>query len=109
GLPTDEIFGLFVDRDGALWATSSTRFFRLNTQAGIARFDTRHGLPAGGVTKLTAFDQTLAVLTNEGVARLQPAADPSHQFSPLGELRSGFRDLAATSDGLLVTTTFGVH
>jgi len=109
GLPTDEIFGLFVDRDGALWATSSTRFFRLNTMAGIARFDARHGLPASGVTKLTTFDQTLVVLTNEGVARLQPDADVVQPFIPLGELRGNYRDVMATPDGLLAATTFGVH
>lgn len=109
GLPTDEIFGLFVDRDGALWATSSTRFFRLNTMAGIVRFDARHGLPSSGVTKLTEFDQTLTVLTDEGVAQLQPDADTPHKFTPLGELRGGYRDVATTPDGLLVSTTFGVH
>lgn len=104
GLPTDEIFGLFVDRDGALWATSSTRFFRLNTMAGIARLDARQGLPASGVTKLTEYDRTLTVLTNEGVSQLEAGT-----FNSIGELRGMCRDLVATPDGLMVATAFGVH
>jgi len=72
GLPSNEIYSLYVDRDHALWATSRAHIARIGLSAGVELFDRRNGLPTDGCFDITRFEGGVVVATGSNVLRLQP-------------------------------------
>ena len=76
GLPTDAIYGLYVDRDESLWVTSAAHIIRIAPPGRLSRFDAKQGLPPGSVTSLASTPHGIWAGTEAGVFALQPAAEP---------------------------------
>jgi len=87
GLPTNAIYGLFVDRDGSIWATSAAHIVRFAPPARLSRFEARQGLPAGSATSLVSTPLGLLAATDAGVFALQsdPAPERSGHFALLSD------------------------
>lgn len=109
GLPSNEIYGLYVSRDGALWATSRSQVFRVNPLSGVTFFDHHRGLPADGCRDI-AFDHGEPVVaTDDRLLKLDASAKPGGAFTPIATVPAGCRGIEATADGLIAEAAFGVY
>ena len=106
GLPTSAIFSLYVDREGKLWATSSSSIFNLSAISGSSAFDGRASLPAQPFLKVVRNDGKLTVATDNGAYELQ--SDGRH-FRKIAGLIDLVRDLELGENGLLVAGFHGVR
>ena len=100
GLPTREVYSLFVDRDGSLWATSASSVFRLDLTRGQSVFDARNGLPSSGVRDLAVHAGRLVAASGGDVWGLDPNPPSSAQFHPLGLNGHPVLSLAESPAGL---------
>ena len=102
GLPTKEIYSLFVDRDGSLWATTATGVFRLDLSRNQSVFDERTGLASAGVRDLSVHEGKLVVASVDDVWELEAGAPASAHFVALSLHGQPILSLADTADGLLI-------
>lgn len=106
GLPDDEVFTLFVDRDGALWVGLNNGMARIELPSPLSWIGERHGL-TGFVEAMARGRDGLYLATSTGVVRLRPGtrgalldripgiSEMTWDVAAMGDLV-----LAATDDGL---------
>ena len=104
GLPANQIYSLFLDRDGALWAMGPSHIVRLAINSGVAVFGQRNGYPPGGCESVAEYRGSTYVASHSDILSLR-AEEPSlgaGQFISLGISSSRFYSLLALPEGLLV-------
>jgi signal transduction histidine kinase/CheY-like chemotaxis protein len=110
GLPANQIYSLFVDRDGALWATGPSQIVRLAVGADTAVYGQRNGYPPGGFVSIDGYSGSVFAVSHSNLFRLSP--DPQSggagQFTALGTTSSRFYSLLATPQGLAVGHLHGL-
>jgi len=74
GLPANQVYSLFVDRVGALWATGPSSIVRVAMGSGIGVYGAQGGYPPGGCDSLAEFSGSVYAGTHGGLLRLD--ADP---------------------------------
>jgi len=104
GLPANQIYSLFVDRDGALWAMGPSNIVRLAIGSDVAVFGQRNGYPPGGCESLAEYSGTMFVASHSDILRLSAdeASGGAGQFTTLGITSSRFYSLLSLPEGLLV-------
>ena len=65
GLEEDRVYSLFVDADGALWATHDRHISKINFQIPIRKMDARKGI-YGGITGAAHFGDTIFLTSFDG-------------------------------------------
>jgi signal transduction histidine kinase/CheY-like chemotaxis protein len=110
GLPANQIYSLFVDRDGALWAMGPSNIIRLGVGSGISVFGRESGYPPGGCDALTESSGKIYVASHSEIFRLGP--DPQSagagEFAALGITSSRFYSLLSVPEGLVVGQVHGM-
>jgi len=105
GLPTAEIFSLFVDRDNKLWATSSSAIFNLPSVSASTIFDSRAALSDEPLTHILREGGHIIAASDHDAWALQPEANRFHKIEGLpGQMR----DLEQMPEGLIVAGFYGV-
>ncbi len=104
------VTGLLADTDNGLWATTRNALFHIQDNV-FHRWGTEAGLPAGGALGLAALgDHSLALATEQGVIRFDPATGKIQPLDIIGANASsaltvargrGARVWAGTMRGLL--------
>jgi signal transduction histidine kinase/CheY-like chemotaxis protein/ligand-binding sensor domain-containing protein len=105
GLPTSEVFSLFVDRDNRLWATSNSNIFNVAVPSSSTVFDLRSGLPNQPVFNVLRDHGKLVAATDNNAYELVPN---ERRFQQIEGLTGQLRDLEPTADGVIVAATYGV-
>jgi signal transduction histidine kinase/ActR/RegA family two-component response regulator/HPt (histidine-containing phosphotransfer) domain-containing protein len=110
GLPSNEVYSLFVDREGALWATGPSHIVRLAMRSGTSVYGQQSGYPAGGSDALAASQGALYVASHGAILRLSgdPLSGGAGGFTPLGMKSSRFYNLLSTTQGLAVAHVHGL-
>ncbi|MFN7962636.1 MAG: diguanylate cyclase [Thermoanaerobaculia bacterium] len=114
GLPDDFVYGLAMDREGALWLALNVGLVRLEVASPLSVIDRRSGL-AGLPYAATRHQGQLWVATASGVFTVAPAraggrdADEPLQLEPVAELRLSAWSLLSLGSELLVGTVSGVY
>ena len=110
GLPDNQIYSLFVDRDGALWAMGPSHIVRLDVASGVASYGQRSGYPPGGGVSLAEWGGTTYVASASDVLRLSPGSDPggAGEFSTLGVRSGRFYSLLSAPQGLVISHVHGL-
>lgn len=107
GLPTANVYTLFIDREGSLWGTSpSSYIFRIPMEQPTVFFDERFGLPAKPVMRIAKHGDQIEVSGENGL--FQSAAS-EWSFHPVPTLRERLWDLRSTPDGLLIARNRAVE
>lgn len=99
GLPTNAIYSVFADREGGLWATSSSCIFRIALSSPSTLFDERAGLPKLPFIHLVQQDGRILASNDRGVYALQ--AD-DRNFALVPGLNTRFTVMHSSERGLLV-------
>jgi signal transduction histidine kinase/ActR/RegA family two-component response regulator len=104
GLPANQIYSLFVDRDGALWAMGPSFIFRLAISSGVAVYSQRNGYPPGGCESVAEFSGAMYVSSHSNILRLSPDAESggAGRFATLGITSSRFYSLLSLPRGLAI-------
>ncbi len=71
GLPSDVVYNVFADREGALWLTLDNGIARVDTPSPVSFLDQRENL-AGTPFDMIRFDGALYIASQTGVQRLTP-------------------------------------
>ncbi len=106
GLPDDEVFTLFVDRDGALWIGLNNGMARVELPSPLTWISERHGL-TGFVEAMARGRDGLYLATSTGVVRLRPGPHGAllDRIPGISEMTW---DVAATGDLVLAATDDGL-
>ncbi len=104
GLPANQVYSLFVDRDGALWVTGPSQIVRLALGSDTAVYGQRSGYPPGGCCSIDEFSGAVFAVSHSSLFRLgaDPQSGGAGQFMALGTTSSRFYSLLSTSEGLAV-------
>ncbi len=104
GLPANQVYSLFLDRDGALWAMGPSSIVRLGIGSGVAVFGQHIGYPPGGCVSLAEYQGTTFVASHSEILRLAAdgASGGAGQFATLEITSSRFYCLMPLKEGLLV-------
>jgi signal transduction histidine kinase/CheY-like chemotaxis protein len=102
GLPTRQIYSLFVDRAGSIWATSARSLIRIDAAGGQSIFDSRTGLTASEVRDLAVHEGSLVAAAGNTLWSLQARPGEPARFVPLPWEGQPILSLAATSEGLAI-------
>jgi signal transduction histidine kinase/ActR/RegA family two-component response regulator len=104
GLPANQIYSLFVDHDGALWATGPSQIVRLAAGSDTAVYGQRSGYPPGGCCSVDEYSGTVFAVSHSELFRLgaDPQSGGAGQFEALGTTSSRFYSLLSTPQGLVV-------
>ena len=104
GLPANQIYSLFVDRDGALWATGPSQIVRLAIGSDTAVYGQRSGYPPGGCVSIDEFSGAVYAVSHSDIFRLcgDPQSGGAGRFIALGTTSSRFYSLLSTPQGLAV-------
>ena len=70
-LPDNDIYSLMQDREGGLWASTSTHIFRVALEANVASLAHVPGLPTGPIVALARSDNSLFLATRTGLYELK--------------------------------------
>jgi signal transduction histidine kinase/DNA-binding response OmpR family regulator len=110
GLPSNQVYALFVDRDGALWGMGPAHIFRLGIGSGTTLFGQRSGYPPGGSDSLARDSKSLFIATHSDILRLDPdeQAGGAGQFEAIGLTSSRFYSLLPVPGGLAVGHLHGL-
>jgi signal transduction histidine kinase/CheY-like chemotaxis protein len=104
GLAANQIYSLFVDRDGALWGMGPSNIIRLAIRSGTAVYGERGGYPAGGCDALAESAGSVFAASHSNILRLSP--DPQSggagQFTALGITSSRIYSLLPVPQGLAI-------
>ncbi len=104
GLPANQVYSLFVDRDGALWGMGPTNIVRLAVRSGAAVYGQRSGYPPGGCDTLAEYSGSVFAISHSGIFRLSadPRSEGTGQFEALGATSNRFYSLLSTPQGLVI-------
>ncbi len=105
GLPTELINGLFLDRDGQLWAAAHSFIFRLALNPVTTVFDRRAQLPEKPILNIVSNHQRVIASTDTAIYRLSEDGDTFEMN------RSGSEpiwDMVYSPEGLLTAGYLGV-
>jgi signal transduction histidine kinase/CheY-like chemotaxis protein len=103
GLPEDQIYSLFVDRDGALWGMGPSRIIRLAILSGVAVYGPQVGYPSGGCDSVAEYYGTAFIASHSDLLRLLPDVHSgAGGFVTLGITNSRFYSLLSLPQGLAV-------
>ena len=104
GLPANQVYSLFVDRDGALWGMGPTNIVRLAIRSGTAVYGQHGGYPPGGCDTIAESSGSLFAISHSGVFRLStdPRSGGAGQFTALGVTSSRFYTMLAVPQGLAI-------
>jgi signal transduction histidine kinase/ActR/RegA family two-component response regulator len=110
GLPANQVYSLFVDRAGALWATGPSHIVRLAMRSGTSVYGLQSGYPPGGSDALAASGGALYVASHSAILRLSgdPQSGGAGEFIPLGMTSSRFYNLLSTPQGLAIGHVHGL-
>ncbi len=104
GLPENQVYSLFVDRDGALWATGPSAIARLAIGSGLTVYGQGTGYPPGGCFCIEERGGVIYAASHSAVFSL--AADPgpggAGKLAPIGIASSRIYSLLAQPRGLAV-------
>jgi signal transduction histidine kinase/ActR/RegA family two-component response regulator len=104
GLPANQVYSLFADRDGALWEMGPTNIVRLAVRSGTAVYGQRSGYPPGGCDTVAESSGSLFAISHSGVFRLSadPLSGGAGQFAALGATSSRFYTMLSVPQGLAI-------
>jgi signal transduction histidine kinase/CheY-like chemotaxis protein len=104
GLPANQIYALFVDRDGALWGMGPSFIIRLAIGSGVAVYGQRNGYPPGGCESVAELSGETYAISHSDILRLSPDGESggAGQFTALGITSSRFNSLLPLPQGLVV-------
>ncbi len=106
GLPTNEAFGLYIDREGQVWvSTSHSGVYRLNPSASASLFQGWVNSDHTTRTAVTHLKETaggITALSDAGVYLLQSNEQGVDQFSPIPSLRGNYSDMLEIDSGMML-------
>jgi signal transduction histidine kinase/CheY-like chemotaxis protein len=104
GLPSDQVYSLFADRQGSLWAMGPTSITRLALHSDVSVFGPEAGYPENGVEALAESSGSLYAASHTDLFRLIDGPHPSRagRFAPLGISSDRFYGLVSLPEGVLV-------
>ena len=104
GLPANQVYSLFVDRDGALWGMGPAHIFRLGIGSGSTLYTQRAGYPPGGCDSLEVSGGSVFVSSYSDMLRLtrNPAPGGLGQFVATGIASTRLYSLLDVPQGLAV-------
>ena len=110
GLPSNQVYSLFVDRDGALWGMGPAHIFRLGMNSGTALYDERSGYPAGGAYSLDASSGSIVISSHNDAFRLDPSPDSggAGRFDALGLTSGRVYSILSVARGVAVSDLQGL-
>ncbi|HEY1793039.1 MAG TPA: ATP-binding protein [Opitutaceae bacterium] len=110
GLPTNQVYALYVDRDGALWCMGPSSIVRLGIESGVSVLDSRSGYPPGGCLSLALSSGQVYAVGHSDLLRLgaSPRTGAGARFVPVGSESSRFYSLLRTPQGLAVGDVKGL-
>jgi signal transduction histidine kinase/CheY-like chemotaxis protein/HPt (histidine-containing phosphotransfer) domain-containing protein len=103
GLPANQVYGLFIARDGALWSMGPAHIVRLSVGSGATLYGERTGYPSGGCDALSEHAGEIFIASHSAILRLE--GDPTGglgRFRPTGVTSERFYSLLDTPQGLVV-------
>jgi signal transduction histidine kinase/CheY-like chemotaxis protein len=106
GMPDNQVYSIFEDRDGALWAMGPSHIVRLGVAAGVSVYGPQTGYPPGGIVSLAEFGGATYVASHSDILRLAPGGGGG--FSSLGITSSRFYSLLSSPEGLIVSHVRGL-
>jgi diguanylate cyclase (GGDEF)-like protein len=93
------ITGLLTDPDGSIWATTRSDLFRMHDGV-FKHWGVADGLPAGGALGLVMMDDgSLALATEQGVAKFDPRTQTAHLLGVERGSRSSALTIARGQSG----------
>ncbi|MDB6170322.1 MAG: histidine kinase [Verrucomicrobia bacterium] len=105
GIPTQSIYSLAVDRDGALWATSNSHIMCFGVNSSSSFFGQTAGLPKQPVRGIVRSEGLLTVATDKGIYQ---QAVGERAFQPIPGLEENYSSLLALPGELLCTGLRGI-
>jgi len=110
GLPANQIYSLFVDRDGALWGMGPFFVVRLSIGSGVAVYGQRNGYPPGGCESVAEYAGATYVISHSDILRLSsdPESGGAGQFAALGVTSGRFYSLLSLPLGLAIGHLHGL-
>ncbi|HEY5227606.1 MAG TPA: ATP-binding protein [Opitutaceae bacterium] len=104
GLPSNQVYSLYVDRDGALWGMGPAHIFRLGIGSGSELYSQRGGYPPSGCDALDVSSGSLYISSHSDILRLSPSPEAGGpgQFEPTGITSSRLYSLLSVPAGLAV-------
>jgi signal transduction histidine kinase/CheY-like chemotaxis protein len=110
GLPDNQVYSLFVDRDGAIWAMGPSHIVRLGVASDVAVFGPLNGYPPGGSVSLAEFEGATYIASHSDILRLSPGTNPGQggEFSSAGIRQGPIYSLLTTPQGLVIGHVHGL-
>ncbi|HEY1764872.1 MAG TPA: ATP-binding protein [Opitutaceae bacterium] len=110
GLPSDQVYSLFVDREGALWSMGPTSISRLAIRSEVSVFGPRYGYPENGCASLAESSGEMYAVSHNEILHLVPDSEPGRagHFAPLGVTSDRFYGLSPVPNGLVVGHIHGL-
>jgi len=116
GLQNEHVRGLFIDKEGSLWAALDNGISHISIQSPLSYFDEDNGL--AGVQKIIRFEGKLHLATSEGLFVLKERAineldvtqpvDISY-FEPVSGIAYACYDLFEFESELFVASAGGIY
>jgi signal transduction histidine kinase/ligand-binding sensor domain-containing protein len=113
GLPNQTVYGMTLDRNGALWAALDVGLTRIDYQAEVREFDSRLNLPIP-VYGMEEFSGSNYVGTGKGLYQMhtqdyKQGTEQSVNFSPVASDIGGVRLLHVHQDVLFCGSNRGLY
>ncbi|MEO7414951.1 MAG: ATP-binding protein [Opitutaceae bacterium] len=106
GLPTLNIYSVFVDREGSLWATSPSYIVRIELEPATQFFGESSGLPAQPIGRITRHNGRIVVAVENSL--LETDSD-DRTFHRTTGVRERVYEMRSTPEGLLVARNRAVE
>ncbi|MFI5356792.1 MAG: ATP-binding protein [Opitutales bacterium] len=110
GLHTNEIISLFEDREGDLWAGSTTGIDKIELSSAVSIYTHANGLPAGSCYGIATPNDQPTVIAGNRILQISGAepAENSGRFLEIGVNQVHYYDLAAAAGGLVAAYSTGI-
>jgi signal transduction histidine kinase/CheY-like chemotaxis protein len=110
GMPENQIYSLFVDREGALWSMGPSHIIRLAIGSDTSVYGRPAGYPPGGCDALAESSGSVYVASHSDIYRLapDPGSGGAGHFASLGVTSSRFYSLLSVPSGLAVGQVRGL-
>jgi signal transduction histidine kinase/ligand-binding sensor domain-containing protein/ActR/RegA family two-component response regulator len=93
GLQATSVTSIFVDREAAIWVTSSLGVCRVDLTCGASLFDSRNGFSGRPCNSIGEADSQIVVTTDDGVFRLRLGLNDRGRFEPTAALSKRYSDV----------------